>query len=73
MDACHQFNPPFHVTNPNWAKTAKFGVVNHTTGWLLHLDETWAVVAGEMDQDGFPRGITDIPTAIVTQIEILKN
>lgn len=73
MDACSRFNANFNVVDPNWAENTAFGVINQTIGWLMSTNEKWTIVAGELDDNGYPRGITEIPTSIVLEIEILRS
>jgi len=73
MDACARFNPNFNVINPNWSEGSQFGIVNQTLGWLMSTNEKWTIIAGELDENGYPRGITEVPTSIVLEIEILRS
>lgn len=73
MDACARFNGTFNITDPKWPEQTAFGIINQTVGWLLYNNNEWVVLAGEMDQDGYPRGITEVPTSLVLEIEILRD
>ncbi len=73
MDACHATAARFDLKNPNWDTQGTFGVINQTVGWLLTKNEKWVVLAMEIDEYGYVRDVTDIPTSIVLNIEILKD
>lgn len=73
MDACSRFNPNFNVVDPNWAKNSNFGVINQTIGWLMELNDQWTIIANELDCSGYPRGIVEVPTSIVLEIEVLRS
>lgn len=73
MDACARFNPNFNVIQPDWAERGNFGVINQTIGWLMSSNPSWTILAAELDDAGYPRGITEIPTSIVLEIEILRS
>lgn len=71
LDACSHFNPNFSVYDADWPETAELGVVNQTVGWLLSVDSSWVIVAGELDDAGHPRDISHVPTAIVLNVDVL--
>ena len=73
MDACQTFRPAFNPSDPTWpdSNPNAFGVVNQTVGFLLSHNKDWVIVGGEVDENGQPRDITDIPTGIVLEIEEL--
>ena len=73
MDACSQFRPNFDITHSNWPQTTEFGIINRSVGWLLVADKDWVVLADELDENGQPRGIMNVPTCIVLEIEILRD
>lgn len=73
MDACSRFNANFNVIDPDWVENTSFGVINQTIGWLMTMNEKWTIIAGELDCGGYPRGLTEIPTSIVLEVEILRS
>ena len=73
MDACSRFNANFNIVDPNWAENSNFGVINQTIGWLMTLNDKWTIVADELDAEGYPRGLVEIPTSIVLEVEILRS
>lgn len=73
MDACARFNANFDVVNPSWPENTAFGIVNQTIGWLMTTNKKWTIIAGELDEAGYPRGITEVPTSLVLEIEVLRS
>lgn len=73
MDACGRTRPTFSLENKDWPEEAAFGIVNQTVGWLLSYNRDWTVVSAEVDEYGQVRDLTEIPTAIVLEIEVLAQ
>lgn len=68
MDACSSFHPSFDIGNPNWDSESAFGIVNQTVGYVLCANKDWYILAAELDQDGRPRDIMNIPTNWVLEV-----
>lgn len=73
MDACGGMRPRFEIRDSDWANKAEFGVINTTVGFLLLLDEDWCVTASEICEGGDPRDITEVPTCIVLEVNVLEK
>jgi hypothetical protein len=74
MDACMTMIPSFNIKDPNWVSDKRaFGIVNQTVGHLLKYDNEWCITASELDENGHPRDVTDIPSSLVLEIEELVH
>lgn len=73
MDACGGLQPRFNIDDSEWFNKTEFGVINSTVGWLLLYNDSWVVVCGELSDTNQPREITEVPTKIVLQIDILEK